>query len=152
MGRDYKLGFSQLTPNPMYEYVSGNETVQNWTTLVTLIDRADAKTRPDLDRLAQGVMDTYKSRGGKVLMAKTMVDGSGKPFNYMVVAFDEPGKKRYELNFVKAAMGGKNAFMAVYGVRVSDERDYVAKAKQFLNERSGEIGRELEKVGPPAGR
>ena len=149
LGRGYKLGHTELKPNPMYEYVSGAETVQNWTTLLTLIDRADAKSLGDLDRLAQGVMDTYKARGGKMVMAKTLKDGAGKPLNYMIVAFDEPGKKRYELSFVKAAMGAKNAYIAVYGVRVSDDRDYVAKAKKFLSEHSGEIGMAMEKVAGP---
>lgn len=150
LGKGYKLGHTEMKPNPMYEYVSGSETVENWTTLLTLIDRADAKSMSDLDRLAQGVMDTYKSRGGKMVMAKTLKDAAGKPLNYMIVAFDEPGKKRYELSFVKAAMGAKNAYIAVYGVRVSDEKDYVSKAKKFLSEHSGEIGMAMEKVAGPA--
>ena len=66
------------------------------------------------------------------------------------VAFDEPGKRRYELNFVKAAMGAKNAYMVIYGARVTDAKDYVGKAKAFLPARSGEIGMELEKMAAPA--
>jgi hypothetical protein len=142
LGREYKLGFQAAKPNPMFEYVTGGETVQNWTSLVTLIDRADAKTLPDLDRLAQGVMDTYKSRGGKVLMARTMKDAGGKPLNYMIVAFEDPAKKRWELSFVKAAMGAKNAYIAVYGVRV-------AEPKKFLTDNSQAIGQELEKLSGP---
>jgi hypothetical protein len=60
----------------------------------------------------------------------------------MVVAFEQPAQKRYELNFVKAAMGVKNAYMAIYGVRVQD-------AKTFLNEHSAEIGKALEKAQLP---
>lgn len=149
-GRGYRLASFNQKVNPMWEFVSGNETVDNWSTLVTIVDRPDAKSRPDLDRLAQGIMDTYKSRGGRVLVAKTMVDKAGKPFNYMLVAFDEPAKKRFELNFVKAAMGEKNAIMTIYGVRVTDPKDYVAKAKAFLSANSGPIGMELENLVLPA--
>jgi hypothetical protein len=149
-GRAYQLGsFSQKT-NAMWEFVSAPETVSNWTTLLTVVDRPDAKTPAELDRLAQGILDTYKSRGGKVVMARTMQDASGKPFNYMVVAFDEPGRKRYELNFVKAGLGAKNAYMLIYGARVTDAKDYVGKAKAFLSARSGEIGMELERMAAPA--
>jgi len=150
MGRAYRLGSYNQKANAMWEFASAPETVQNWTTLLTVVDRPDAKNMADMDRLAQGILDAYKSRGAKVVMARTMKDGSGKPFNYMVVAFDEPAKKRYELNFVKAAMGEKNAYMMIFGARVSDPKDYVAKAKAFLSERSGAIGMELEKLPAPA--
>jgi hypothetical protein len=143
-GRNYQLGSFNQKNHAMWEFTSGNETVNNWTTLLTIVDRPDAKTRPDLDRLAQGVMDQYKSRGGKVLMAKTMATAAGVPFNYMIVAFEEPAQKRFELNFVKAVLGEKNAAIVVYGVRVSDPKDYVAKAKAFLSEHSQEIGKALE--------
>jgi hypothetical protein len=43
---------------------------------------------------------------------------------------------------VKAAMGAKNAYMAIYGVRVKD-------AKTFLTEHSAEIGKALEKAQLP---
>jgi hypothetical protein len=150
LGRGYRLGSFNQKANPMWEFVSVNETADNWTTLLTLIDRPDARTRSDLDRLAQGVMDNYKAHGGRVLMARTMVDASGTPFNYMVVAFDQPAQHRFELNFVKAALGPKNAYMVVYGVRVADAKDYVAKAKAFLNEHSSVIGKELEKATLPS--
>jgi len=42
----------------MWEFAAPNETVANWTTLLTIVDRPDARTRPDLDRLAQGILDT----------------------------------------------------------------------------------------------
>jgi hypothetical protein len=147
--RPYVLASYNQKGNPMWEFAGANETVNNWTILLTVVERPDAKTRHDLDRLSQGVMDTYKSRGGRVLMAKTMVDGAGTPYNYMVVAFDEPAKKRFELNFVKAAMGAKNAYMTIYGVRVTDPKDYVARSKAFLSEHSGEIRKELEKAASP---
>ena len=53
------------------------------TMLLTIVDRPDAKTVADMDRLAQGVLDTYKARGAKVVMARTMQDAAGRPFNYM---------------------------------------------------------------------
>ena len=57
----------------------------------------------DSDRLAEGIMSTYKSRGAKILLARTMQE-SGTPFNYVVAAFEEPDKQRYELSFVKMAL------------------------------------------------
>ena len=72
-------------------------------------------------------------------MAKTMVDASGSPYNYAVAAFDLPAEHRFELNFVKAALGPKNAYIAIYGV-----------AKAYLNEHSSEVGLELEKATLPA--
>jgi hypothetical protein len=147
--RTYHLGSFNQKSHPMWEFVSAPETVDNWTTLLTLIDRTDATTRPDLDRLAQGVTDEYKSHGGKMLMAKTMVDASGTPYNYAVVAFDEPAKHRFELNFVKFGMGPKNAYTLVYGVRITDPKDYVGKAKTYLNENSEAIGRELANMPLP---
>lgn len=152
MGKPYRLASFNQKASPMWEFTVPNETVDNWNTLLTIVDRPEARSRPDLDRLAQGVLDAYKSRGGRVLMAKTMLDSTGTPFNYMVAAFDQPAQHRFELNFVKAAMGGKNAYIAIYGVRVTDSKDYVGKAKAFLNEQSGRIGQELERaVLPPAG-
>jgi hypothetical protein len=149
LSRTYRLGSFNQKQNPTWEYVSGSETIENWTTLVTLIDRPDARTVPDLDRLSEGVMSTYKSHGGHVLMAKTMRDKAGAPYNYMVAAFEEPAKNRFELNFVKFAMGPKNAFIMVYGARIADPQDYKAKGKEFLNQHSGEIGRALETAVPP---
>jgi len=149
LARSYHLGSYNQQPNPMWEFVSGNETVETWTTLLTLIDRPEARTLAELDRLAEGVKSTYQSHGGKVLMAKTMQDANGTKYDYTVVAFDEPAKHRYELNFVKAALGPKNAYIAVFGAWVSDPKDYVAKAKAFLNEHSDEIGKALEKTAFP---
>ena len=144
LSRPYTLGsFNQKTA-ATWEYVTGGETVDNWTTLVTLIDRADAHTMPEVDRLAEGVMNTYKSHGGKILLARTMQEKSGKAFNYMVAAFEEPAKHRFELNFVKVVLGPKNAVIVVYGARVSDPKDYAAKGKEFLDKNSAEIGKALE--------
>ena len=61
----------------------------------------------------------------------------------MVAAFEEPTKQRFELNFVKMALGPKNAAIMIYGVRMTDPRDYRTKAKAFLDRNSGEIGRAL---------
>jgi hypothetical protein len=142
LSKPYKLGSFNKKDNAMWEYVTGAETVANWTSLITLIDRPDAKTRPDLDRLAQGITDTYRSHGAKVLMAKTMKDKAGVAYDYLVVAFDQPAEHRLELNFVKFAMGPKNAYIMIYGARVAD-------GKGFLNQHSGEIGRALETAAVP---
>lgn len=150
LGQTYQLASFNQKANPMWEFVRTPENVNNWTTLLTIVDRPEARTRQDLDRLSQGILDTYKSSGGRVLMAKTMADAAGTPYNYMVVAFDQPAQHRFELNFVKAVLGPKNAYMVIYGVRVADPRDYVTKSKTFLNEHSSEIGKALEKTQVPA--
>jgi hypothetical protein len=62
----------------------------------------------------------------------------------MVVGFEQPEQSRYELNFVKIALGEKAAVVAIYGVRVTD-----AKAKEFLNRESSEIGRALNAFQAP---
>jgi len=150
LGRTYRLASFNQKSNPMWEFVSANETVNNWTTLLTIIDRPDAQTRPDLDRLSQGILDNYKSHHGKILVAKTVADASGTPFNYLAAAFDEPADHRFELNFVKIALGPNNAYLVMYGVRVSDPHDYVGKARTYLDRHSPEIGLELEKATLPA--
>jgi hypothetical protein len=149
LGHAYHPAFFSEKPNAMWEFTTANETVNNWTTLLTVIDRPDARTHPDLDHLAQGVLENYQSHGGRVLLAKTMVDASGAPFNYMVVGFNEPAEHRYELDFVKTALGQKNAYVMIYGVRVKDAQDYTTKAKAYLDQHSSEIGRELEKMAAP---
>lgn len=145
LGRSYVLASFNQKAAPMWEFTSGKETVGNWTNLLTLLERPDAKTKQDLDRLAQGVMDHYKANGGNVLMARTM--GSPEnPYNYIVVAFTQATERRIELNFVKVALGPKNAYVVIYGERIHDPKDPTAKAKAFLNERSAEIGMALEKA------
>jgi hypothetical protein len=148
-GQEYKLGSFSNKKNPMWEFVSGNESVDNWTTLLTIVDRPDARTRPDLDRLAEGIMSTYKSGGARILLAKTMQDSSGTPFNYLVASFDEPAKNRIELNFVKCVLGEQNAAIAIYGVRIADPQDYISQAKQFLDQHSSEVGRAIEQFAIP---
>lgn len=59
-------------------------------------------------------------------------------------------QKRFELNFVKLALGSKNAVVAVYGVRISDPKDYKAAAKAFLDQNSQTIGKALEVAKFPA--
>jgi hypothetical protein len=149
LARTYRLGSFNQKPNAMWEFVTAGETVAGWTTLLTLIDRPDAHSRQDLDRLAEGIKSNYESHGGKILKAQTMRAASGAAYNYLVVAFEEPAKHRFELNFVQAALSPKNAYVAVYGVRIIDPKDYVGKAKAFLNEHSGEIGRALENATLP---
>jgi hypothetical protein len=149
LSKPYQLGSFNQKQNATWEYVTGGENVNNWTTLLTLIDRPDAHTAPELDRLAEGIMSTYKSHGGQILLAKTLRDKSGAPFNYLVAAFEEPAKSRFELNFVKIALSPKNAYIVVYGARVSDPQDYKAKGKEFLNQHSSEIGRALDSFPLP---
>lgn len=148
LGKTYHLGSYNQKAKPTWEFVTGSETVDNWTTLVTVIDRADAQSRPDLDRLAEGIMGNYKSHNAQILMAKTFPTPSGA-YNYMVAAFEEPEKHRFEMNFVKMAMGSKTAYVVIYGARISDPVDYVRKGKDFLTQHSSEIGKALEQVTLP---
>ena len=148
LDRTYHLGSFSQKNNAMWEFVTGKETVDNWTSLLTVIDRPDARTRVELDRLSEGIMSTYKSRNGQILMAKTMAGKSGEVYNYLVVAFDESAKHRYELSFAKIALSKTNAYVVVYGVRIGDP-DYLAKAKTYLTQHSGEIGRALENAVLP---
>lgn len=143
LARPYRLGSFNQKTNATWEFVTADETIDDWKTLLTIIDRPDARSREELDRLAEGIMTTYKSHGGQILAAKTMREDSGAVFNYMVAAFEEPGKQRFELNFVKMALGPKNAAVMMYGVRITDPKDYRTKAKEFLDRNSGEIGRAL---------
>jgi hypothetical protein len=149
LGRPYHLGSYNQRDKPMWEFIAPGETIDNWKTLVTIIDRTDAHTRPELDRVGEGIMQTYKSHGGKILMAKTMVDPAGAPYNYMLAAFDEPAKHRYEFNFIKMALGPKNVYVAIYGVHITDPTDYLAKAKTFLTQHSGESGDAISNLPVP---
>jgi hypothetical protein len=149
LGRAYRLASFHQKPNAMWEFAAPGESIDDWKTLVTLIDRPDAHSQADLDRLAEGLDSNYKSHGGRILLAKTMHDHAGLPFNYLVVAFEEPAKHRFELNFVKVALGPKNAYVLVYGARVTDAKDHTSKGKEFLNQHSTEIGRALEAAVPP---
>jgi hypothetical protein len=62
---------------------------------------------------------------------------------------EEPDKHRFELNFVKMALGPKNAYTIICGVRITDPKDYRAKAKEFLDQHSGELGQALGNAVPP---
>jgi hypothetical protein len=146
--RTYHLGSFNQTKTPMWEFVTGNETVDNWTSLLTIVERTDAHTREDLDRLAEGILSNYKSRNGQILKAKTMVGKSGEVFNYAAVAFEDVARHRFELSFTKIALGQKNAYVLVYGVQIGDP-DYLNKAKAFLTAHSGEIGLALENAVLP---
>jgi hypothetical protein len=149
MGHRYRLASFNQKSNPQWEFVTAGDTIDNWNTLITVIDRPDAHGRQELDRLAEGILSTYKSHGAKILMAKTMQDRSGAPYNYMVAAFEEPANRRFELNFVKIGQGAANAGIMICGVRISDSQDYMSKAKQFLDQHSGEIGRALGDAALP---
>jgi hypothetical protein len=149
MGKTYRLASYNQEHSPMWEFVEDGESVGDWKTLVTILERPDVKTREELDRLAEGIRAAYKSRGSQILMAKTMQKDSGEAFNYIVVAFEEPDKKRFELDFVKVELAAKNAAVVIYGVRVTDPKNYLAKAKQFLNRDSQEVGRAVGEFATP---
>ncbi len=149
MGKPYRLASYNQQHSPMWELVQDGESINDWKTLLTILERPDVRTREELDRLAEGIMAAYKSRGSQILMAKTMPSDSGAAFNYMVVAFEEPDKKRFELNFVKVELGAKNAGVVIYGVRVTDPHSYLAKAKEFLNRESQDVGRAVGEFAMP---
>lgn len=46
-------------------------------------------------------------------------------------------------------MGPKNAYVAIAVFRISDPKDYKAKAKEFLDRRSGEVGAALANAKLP---
>ena len=142
LAQQYRLGSYNQKHNPQWEFVTPHETVDNWTTLLTIIDRPDARTKEELDRLSEGIMANYKSHGGRILAARTMADPKGT-FNYMVAAFEEPDKNRIELNFVKMSLGPAGAVVAIYGVRIGDPQDYRTKARDYLDQKSSEVGRAL---------
>ena len=148
MAHTLQLKSYNQTSKPSWEFVPPNETVDNWTTMLTAIERADAHTQKDVDGMAEGIMSVYKSNKAQILMAKTMQAANGQPYNYMVAAFEEPARHRFELNFVKMALGGKNGYTLVYSVRIGDP-NYLAKSKAFLSQHSGEIGDALAKTNPP---
>jgi hypothetical protein len=143
LGRVYKLKSFHEKPAATWEFGSMTEAIGDWNTLLTFVDRPEVHTRAELDQLAEGVQSTYKSHGGQILLAKTLQDQAGAPYNYMVAAFEEPARNRYELNFVKVALGSTNGTIAIYGVRVTDPTDYKTKAKRFLDTDSSQIGRAL---------
>jgi hypothetical protein len=143
LGRAYRLGAYNQKQNPMWELVSAGESVDDWKTLFTVIDRPDARTREEMDRLAEGILSNYKARGAKILASRTMQETAGGVFNYIVAAFEEPEKHCYELNFVKITMGLPEAEVMMYGVRITDAVDYRGKAKEFLDRNGAEVGSAL---------
>jgi hypothetical protein len=142
MNHPYQLGSYNQKNHPMWEFAPKGETVENWTSLVTIIDRADARSLQELDRLAEGIMNQYKSAGGQIVYSKTLQNDTGVVFDYIVAAFSDPAKHRFELNFVKVALGPKNAYTMIYGVRLSE-------VKAFLDQHSGEVGQALANAVPP---
>jgi hypothetical protein len=149
LSRTYRLGSFNQRQNATWEYFTGGETIENWTTLLTLVDRPDARTPPELNQLAEGIMATYRSHGGQILLAKTMTDASGTPYNYLVAAFDEPAEQRFEMNFVKIGLGKENAYILLYDARVADPEGYKTKGKEFLDQHAEEIGRFVENAALP---
>ena len=132
----------------MWELVSEGETVDNWKTLVTTVERPDTRTREDLGRLAEGI-SSYRSRGGQILAAKTMGQSPKDAFNYVVALFDEPAQQRCELDFVRISLGSANAVVVIYPARIGPDRDHLAKADQFLKANSVEVGRALASLVLP---
>lgn len=143
LGKKFELASYNHKASAMWEFTTGGENVNNWTTLLTVLERPEAKTMPDLDRLAQGIVNTYTAQHGKIMLAKTMQGPKGV-FNYIMVAFEQPAHQRYELNFVKLALVNQKAIVTVYGVRVP-----FAEAKAFVNANSQVIGQGLELMAEP---
>lgn len=148
LGETFRLASHNQRNHPIWEFVRTGETVDNWTRLLTIVDRTDAHSREDLDRLAEGLVSTYRANGGKILLARTMRDNSGAPYNYLVAAFEQPGQKRLELNFVKVALGQHNAVVTIYGARIQDAAGHT-QAKAFLDQNSTPIGQALNSLHPP---
>jgi len=149
LGKNYHLGSYNQKSKPMWEFTSTPETVNKWSTLVTVIDRTDAASMTNLDGLAEGTLTAFKNSGAKILIAQTMKDRTGKPYNYIVAAIDEPQNHRYELNFLKIGMGVKNAYILIYGARITDPVDYKAKAAKFVENHSRDIGLALDAMTAP---
>ena len=149
MGRVYRLASFNKKAAATWEFLPAGEAIQRWTTLMTLVERADGHTRADVDRVAEGVKANYQAHGSQILMAKTMRDAAGKPYDYMVAAFEEPAFQRYELNFVKIALGEmNNVIVAVYSVRIADPVNAQKQAKLFLTRESDGIGKALAEMSP----
>lgn len=134
LNRIYRLAYYGKSNYEMWEFTSGAETVDNWTTLVTILNYPEATSLQRMDQLSEGLIKVYKSSGGQVLKAKSQQDAFGGVCNTIIVAFDEADAKRYELCFVKVAMGKSHAYAAIYGVRIPDLIDRHAKANAFLKE------------------
>ena len=148
MAKTYHLASFNQKDKPMWEFVSGTETANDWTTLFTITEQADAHAISDLNKLSDGLTSNYESHGGKVLLTKTMNDFNGE-YRYLVAAFDEPSKQRMELRFVKVGISRKNGYVAAYGVRIADPGDYGSKAKAFLHNHSAAIGNALGQLSLP---
>ena len=149
MEHTYRLvSFNQKT-QPTWEFTSNHETAADWTTKFTIIDRSDLHTSADLESISAGMKSDAESRGGKVLVSTSMRDDNGKMFPYTVIGFDQPAQHRFELDFVKAAIGSKNAYVAVYCVRITDEKDYVNKTKMYLHTHSSAVGTALSAATLP---
>ncbi|MGA3024373.1 MAG: hypothetical protein ABSF98_06360 [Bryobacteraceae bacterium] len=133
----------------MWEFFSGSETADDWTTRLTIIDRPDARSKSDIDKVSEGIKSDYEAHGGRVLIARTIEDPNGAPYHYTVVVSDEPSKQRTELSFVKAAISRRDAYVVVYAVRISDPNDYSSKAKAFLHQHSAEINNALGQAELP---
>ncbi|MCW5977075.1 MAG: hypothetical protein KIT09_03320 [Bryobacteraceae bacterium] len=149
LGRQYRLGSFHQASNPEWGFVTGAETADDWTTRLTIVDRADVRTPEDLDRLAESMASAWQSRGGRIVTVKTMGQAPATPFQYAVVAFDQPAEHRRELHFAKMALVSGNGVVVTYGVRLADPQDYRAKADRFLDANSVTIGRELENLVLP---
>ena len=149
MDKAYRLVSFDQKGNPTWAFFNGSETADTWTTRFTISDRPDAHSREDLKKVTDEVKSDYESHGAKVLMAKPMNDANGE-YNYTVVGFDDAAKQRYELSFVKTAVGKKGGYVAVYSVRITDPKDYANKTKSFLHQHSGEVGNALGQTELPS--
>ena len=149
LGKTYKLGSYNQNARPMWEFTAGGQTVNNWTTLVTVIDRPDVKSNGDVDKLAEGMVTGYRKAGATVLLTKTFRDPAGKPYDYLVAAFNEPDHHRMEINYAKLAMGTTNGYIQIYAVRVTGPGDYRKASATFVTKNSETIGKALDHASAP---
>jgi hypothetical protein len=151
MSKTYQLASFSHMNRPMWEFASPPETVDNWTSMVTLVECPGTHTNADVDKVAEGLVSIYRENHAQILMSKTMTGKSGKPYDYLVAAFEEPTKHRFEIDFVRVAlMEDHQAWCLIYGKRIADAEDYLAKSKVYLNQHSSEVGQALEAMSLPS--
>jgi len=86
------------------EICHSGDSIDDWKTLITAIDRADARTKEGLDRW-RGFCRATNVTAQRFCWRRRIQDRSGAPYNYVVAAFEEPAKHRVRAEFVKMAMG-----------------------------------------------
>ncbi|HTP87099.1 MAG TPA: hypothetical protein VMJ34_09125 [Bryobacteraceae bacterium] len=148
MGKTYRLASFHAKDQATWQFYLEGETADNWTTMFTIVDRPEAQSGKEIDKLADDVKADYAAHGGKVFVTQKNQDVNGD-YTYVVVGYDSPAKQTYELQFVKIGKKFRNGYVASYGVRITDPKDYAAKTKAFLHGQSIEIAKALAEVSLP---